>query len=101
MVLTMVVLISRGKTMTKYSKHGMKRIRKRVSVSKRQLQLVLERGRMAKEFKGTLKIYIDSVCTKNNTIGYVYGTHVYLFGQDDVFITVLNIPTKYHKQLRM
>lgn len=81
------------------SKHSDKRIRDRVGVSKRQEQLAIERGKLYTEYTGSFRRYLDRVRYKNNTTAIVYGNNVYLFGQYNVLVTVLTIPSKYHSML--
>lgn len=81
------------------TEHGAKRIRERVNVSKRQLKLVLERGKPINVYSGSFRRYLDRIRINSNGIVYllVYGNSIYVFGFHNALITVLNIPGKYAK----
>lgn len=82
------------------SNHGDKRIRERVSVSKRQKELALERGKIYTTYTGSFRRYLDKVHYKNDTSAIVYGNNIYLFGKCNVLVTVLTIPSNYKNILR-
>jgi len=84
------------------SDHAMKRIRKRIGISKKSAHSLayraFEKGIKRKDVKGSFKRYLDGIyfkyCSANN-VG-VYGNHVYLFG-GTTLITVFTLPSKYKK----
>lgn len=47
--------------MTYLTEHVAKRIRERVNVSKRQLKLVLERGKPINVYSGSFRRYLDRI----------------------------------------
>lgn len=81
------------------TEHGAKRIRERVNVSKRQLKLVLERGKTINVYSGSFRRYLDKVRINSSGRTYllVYGNNIYILGYDNALITVLNIPSRYLK----
>lgn len=81
------------------TKHGAKRIRERVNVSKRQLKLVLERGKPINVYSGSFRRYLDRIRTNSKGSVYllVYGNNIYILSYENALITVLNIPSKYAK----
>ena len=81
------------------TEHGAKRIRERVNVSKRQLKLVLERGKPINVYSGSFRRYLDRIRTNSRGSVYllIYGNNIYIFSYENALITVLNIPSKYSK----
>ena len=79
------------------TEHGAKRIRERVNVSKRQLKLVLERGKPINVYSGSFRRYLDRIRTNSKGSVYllIYGNNI--FSYENALITVLNIPSKYAK----
>lgn len=84
--------------MSKYTKHGENRIRKRQKVKKKNIQkeldLALEKGLTHSECKGKLGKYVTK-CWFNHSYSYarVYKNSIYFFRQsDNTFLTVYPIP---------
>ena len=81
------------------TEHGAKRIRERVNVSKRQLKLVLERGKPINVYSGSFRRYLDRIRinSKGSVYLLVYGNNIYILSYENALITVLNVPGKYAK----
>lgn len=84
------------------SKHSIERTKDRVGLSKKisqkNAEKALEHGLTHKELSGSIKRYVDRLYLSHgvgNNIR-IYNRYVYIF-QGKVLITILNLPTKYHK----
>ena len=88
--------------MNQTTTHGNKRLRERVSVSKRQTELAIKRGYSINNYSGSFRRYLDKIKKKNDEEIHlrIYGNHIYIFNAYWILITVLNIPTKYLKYKR-
>lgn len=82
--------------------HGSKRLRERVSTSKRQVELAIKRGYSINNYSGSFRRYLDKIKKKEQEEVHlrIYGNHIYIFNIYWILITVLNIPTKYLKYKR-
>lgn len=84
----------------KITKHGVKRTKERVGLSKKiadkNAQKALDLGVKHSETKGSLKKFMDALYLKyknsNNT--RIYNRKVYLF-HGRVLITIINLPNKF------
>lgn len=84
--------------MKQCSDHGKKRIRQRVSISKRQVDLAIKRGNSINKYSGSFRRYLDKLRAKQEEVHLrIYGNHIYIFNAYWILITVLNIPAKYLK----
>lgn len=84
--------------MSKYTKHGENRIRKRQKVKKKnvdkEIELALNKGLTHSECKGNLKRYVTR-CWFNHKHSYarVYKNSIYFFrNTDNTFLTVYPLP---------
>lgn len=80
--------------------HGEKRLRERVTTSKRQIELAIKRGYSINCYSGSFKRYLDKIKSKDEVHLRIYGNHIYIFNQYWILITVLNVPPKYLKYKR-
>ena len=84
------------------SKHAEKRLKERSSKSLRQNKLALERGKSHENFVGSFRRYLDKIRLKKPfyTDLIVYSNCIFLYDEHKNLITVLSVPSKYHKYLR-
>lgn len=82
------------------SKHAKHRLRKRSSVSKRQNILAIERGYSTDNFTGSFRRYLDKIKNKRNVNLIIYSNNIFIYGSNNILITVLNVPSKYNKCFR-
>lgn len=87
------------------SRHGGKRVRKRVGVPKkaveRSVQKALEQGIDHRTATGSLKRYLAMLYNKYDGNGNnirIYSDKVYVF-HDEILITVLDLPSIYRKTM--
>lgn len=85
------------------TRHGRKRCRERVGISKRAVdknaERALEYGIGHRESRGRLRHYIEYLYNAEGGNGNnirVYADKVYVF-HNDILITVLNLPTEYRR----
>lgn len=84
----------------KATRHGAKRTKERVGISKKIADSNAERAHLngvpAKEISGSLRRYIDGLYIRSKTLDEirVYNCNVYLFSNGNL-ITVMPLPQKY------
>lgn len=88
------------------SKHGTKRIRQRCGIPKKATSRLTERafqeGKDRTSVHGRLRRWIDNtVDLDDGKFVRLYRGKVYVFGERNVFITILNVPGNLQKQLNM
>lgn len=90
--------------MASMTKHGAKRMKKRLGITKQAAEknaaMALEHGLSHSECKGDLKRYIDSLYFRNGSGSKyrIYNHHVYCFTfRTDKLITAMDLPPKLHK----
>lgn len=88
---------------TEITRHGRKRCRERMGISKRAVdrsaEMALQYGIGHREARGRLRHYIERLYNLKAGAGNnirVYADKVYVF-HDDILITVLNLPTEYRR----
>jgi hypothetical protein len=83
--------------------HGEKRTRERVVKVKDLpgfIDKIIERGIRRRELNGSIRRYIDKLYLSFEKVGSnirIHGNKIYILNKDYVLITVINLPTKYHK----
>ncbi len=83
------------------SKHAKHRLRERSSISKRQNDLAIERGYSIDNFAGSFRRYLEKIIDNSNNINLIiYSNDIFLYGNNNVLITVLDVPSKYNKCFR-
>ena len=90
----------------KTTNHAKNRIKERVNHSDRTAELALERGVSWKQYSGSFRRYLDKVIyyTDYYTEALVYNNHIFIYAVDTTekrLITVLNIPSKYLKYVKL
>ena len=84
--------------MEQVTKHAKKRLRERISVSKRQVELAIKRGNNIVDYSGSFRRYLDKIQYKDEKCHLkIYGNHIYIFNPYWFLITALTIPSKYSK----
>ena len=87
--------------MAKVTKHATMRTRKRLGIPKKSAdanaEKALHNGFHRTQAKNALRRYLDGVWYQYPPVNNirVYHRHVYIFN-NDILITVLNLPKKYH-----
>lgn len=88
--------------MTNMTNHGEKRMRKRMGLSKKALDKAygeaLLYGRHQREFKGSLKKYLDSKAEFYKATPIIHGHFIYWTSRGQL-ITVYQVPPKFKKYL--
>lgn len=88
----------------KVTRHGEKRIRERIGVSKkgaeRQAEMALERGLSHGQMKGSLHKWVTSVAMKEYRRGqyYIYNNKLFIY-KSSLLITVIPVPSNLHKSV--
>lgn len=88
------------------TKHAEKRLKERSGLSKKSVQRIAEKaflnGITENETNGYLRQWIMNIKYRNNRprICKAYGDKLYIFDEQQTLITVLQIPTNMHSQLR-
>lgn len=84
--------------MEQVTKHAKKRLRERISVSKRQVELAIKRGNNVNDYTGSFRRYLDKIKYKDvNFHIKIYGNHIYIFNPYWYLVTALTISSKYSK----
>jgi hypothetical protein len=91
------------------SVHGETRLRERAGLKKkaipRMVQRVLTEGKTKDEVNGKVRDYLIEIENSKASKGismraFLYGSHIYLFGIEDVLITTWPLPSEYIKKKR-
>ena len=92
--------------MTIITTHGDKRARERTGITRKAVQRMANKifvgGYTPQEFSGPFRRYLDGVygSTDSHREIRVYGEQIWVFGYENVLITVLVLPRKYRNKIR-
>ena len=86
----------------KLTKHGRKRLRKRLGLSKgscveKNASMALENGIRPKELTGRLRRYMDAMARRYGSQPVLYNGYVYAFKESDVLITCFPVHRDFRK----
>jgi hypothetical protein len=89
--------------MSDITKHGEKRTRKRLGISKKGVEsafakAILE-GKRSDDFKGAFKKYLDFWCISYHSVALVHDNSIF-FMKHGTLITAWPIPQRYRKYLK-
>lgn len=85
--------------------HAKDRMKERMGANKKSMErmceLALSRGKKHKDFTGSFGRYLNGLYLQHKTANNmrIYNNEVFIFC-GETLITVLDIPTKYHKLLK-
>lgn len=86
------------------TRHGEDRVRQRLGLPKRivdkYVASALESGRSQADFKGAFRKHLDRLGIENHTRPIVHNGFIWIFGADNVLITVYVVPVKFRKYLK-
>ena len=86
------------------SNHARKRVKERCGVSKksanRMAELALERGVLREHTKGPLRKWLDNRYTSENGQIVAWGDKAYIFSDQKILITVLQIPSAITRNMK-